>query len=136
MIAADVNAQPNLIVSCYGGAAYFTMTDDLEREFMDGIGQVAATKGQSNIKTTKIEWIFTDYLDVWLLTTGLNSGVSKLIGQGVHRNALLNENRWESVVIGMSRWGTIAEHVRKDLKKKVFKIKYFKKLSKQSVRQM
>jgi hypothetical protein len=66
----------------------------------------------------------------------LNSGVSKLIGQGVHRNALLNENRWESVVIGMSRWGTIAEHVRKDLKKKVFKIKYFKKLSKQSVRQM
>jgi hypothetical protein len=66
-----------------------------------------------------------DYVDVWILTTGLNSGVSKLIGQGVHRNTLLKENKWKPVVIGMSRWGTIAKYDRDMLQKKVFKIKYF-----------
>lgn len=45
MIADDVNAKPKLLVSCYGGAEYFTMTDELEREFMNGIGQIAATEG-------------------------------------------------------------------------------------------
>jgi hypothetical protein len=45
MIAEDVNTEPKLLVSCYGGAEYFTMTDELEREFMNGIGQVAGTEG-------------------------------------------------------------------------------------------
>jgi hypothetical protein len=74
-----------------------------------------------------------DYVDVWILTTGLNSGVSKLIGQGVHRNTLLNENMWKPIVIGMSRWGTIAEDTRKAIQHKVFKIKYFHRFLKQSV---
>ncbi|CAF2997434.1 unnamed protein product [Rotaria sp. Silwood2] len=98
IIVKDVGAKPKLLVSCYGGAEYFTMTDDLEREFMNGIGQVAATK------------------DVWILTTGLNSGVSNLISQGVHRNKLLNENIWKPIVIGMSHWGTISEYTRQVLK--------------------
>ncbi len=62
-----------------------------------------------------------NYVDVWILTTGLNSGVSNLIGQGIHRNALLNENMWKPVVIGMSHWGTISEYTRQMLKEKVFK---------------
>ncbi|CAF3823225.1 unnamed protein product, partial [Rotaria sp. Silwood1] len=99
MIINNVGSNPKLIVSCYGGAEYFTMKDSLEREFMNGIGHIAATE------------------DVWVLTTGLNSGVSKLIGQGVHRKKLLGDNKWDPVVIGMSRWGTIAEHTRKILQK-------------------
>jgi hypothetical protein len=51
MIVTDVGTEPKLLVSCYGGAEYFTMTDELEREFMTGIGQVAATESQSNVKT-------------------------------------------------------------------------------------
>lgn len=45
MIIDDVTTPPKLLVSCYGGAEYFTMTDVLEREFMSGIGQLAATEG-------------------------------------------------------------------------------------------
>ncbi|CAF1178334.1 unnamed protein product [Rotaria sp. Silwood1] len=99
IIVKDVSTEPKLLVSCYGGAGYFTMTDDLEREFMSGIGQVAATK------------------DVWILTTGLNSGVSGLIAEGVHRNILLSEDIWKPIVIGMSHWGTISEGTRQYLKK-------------------
>jgi hypothetical protein len=61
---------------------------------------------------------------VWILTTGLNSGVSKLIGQGVHRNTLLNENTWKPIVIGMNRWGTIAEYTREELKQQVCERKH------------
>ena len=82
---------------------------------------------------------FSIYLDVWLLTTGLNSGVSKLIGSWVHRHKLLSGRRlladcellserellvksaWKPVLIGMSSWGTISEDSRKLLKEKVFK---------------
>ncbi|CAF2149365.1 unnamed protein product [Rotaria magnacalcarata] len=98
MIVKNVGSEPRLIVSCYGGAEYFTMKDSLEREFMNGIGQVAATK------------------NVWILTTGLNSGVSMLIGQGVHRRKALHDNTWDPVVIGMSSWGSIAECTRVILK--------------------
>jgi hypothetical protein len=57
MIVEDVNVndEPKLLVSCYGGAANFTMTDELEREFMNGIGQVAATKGRLNVKILENE---------------------------------------------------------------------------------
>ncbi len=58
-------------------------------------------------------------IDVWILTTGLNSGVSKVIGQGVHRSTLLDEKKWKPVVIGMNRWGTIDLQTREQLKKPV-----------------
>ncbi|CAF4276359.1 unnamed protein product [Rotaria socialis] len=100
LILDDVDNIPKLIVSCYGGAAYFTMTDNLEREFMNGIGHLAATEG------------------IWVLTTGLNSGVSRLIGQGIHRSKLLSNNKWKPVVIGMNSWGTLAEDTRNSLSSK------------------
>ena len=50
LLVDDVRDQPKLLISCYGGAEGFTMTDSLEREFMNGIGQLAATKGQSYIR--------------------------------------------------------------------------------------
>lgn len=46
LIVDDVHNQPKLLISCYGGAEGFSMTDSLEREFINGIGQLAATKGQ------------------------------------------------------------------------------------------
>jgi hypothetical protein len=59
------------------------------------------------------------YKDVWLLTTGLNSGVSKLIGKGVRRYKLLNANPLKTTVIGMSHWGILSEYTRQMLKSKV-----------------
>ncbi|CAF1223885.1 unnamed protein product [Adineta ricciae] len=90
---------PDLLISCYGGAKYFKMNDKLEKEFMEGIGLAAATEG------------------VWLLTTGLNSGVSKVIGQSVERYALLNEKASNYTVIGLSSWGCLSDRTRYVLKK-------------------
>ncbi|CAF3985665.1 unnamed protein product [Rotaria sp. Silwood1] len=73
------------------------MTDKLEKEFMNGISQAAVTKG------------------VWLLTTGLNEGVSKLIGQSVRRYRLLNKKSSNPTIIGLTSWGTVTEHTRKVL---------------------
>ncbi|CAF3395770.1 unnamed protein product [Rotaria socialis] len=64
------------------------------------IGHLAATEG------------------IWVLTTGLNSGVSRLIGQGIHRSKLLSNNKWKPVVIGMNSWGTLAEDTRNSLSSK------------------
>ena len=37
---------PELLVCCYGGAEYFVMRDNLEKEFRHGIAQVATTKSE------------------------------------------------------------------------------------------
>ena len=44
------NNKPDLLISCYGGAKYFEMSDNLEKEFMFAVGQVATTKGKSQIE--------------------------------------------------------------------------------------
>ncbi len=49
IITQDVGNAPKLLVSCYGGAEYFKMTDKLEKEFLSGIAQVAATQGKWQI---------------------------------------------------------------------------------------
>lgn len=46
LIRSDIGGTPKLLISCYGGAEGFTMTDSLEREFMSGIGQLAVTEGE------------------------------------------------------------------------------------------
>jgi len=61
-------------------------------------------------------------IDVWVLTTGLNAGVSKLIGQGIDRHILLNENASKPTVIGMTSWGSITDHTRSLLETEVSKI--------------
>jgi hypothetical protein len=52
LIVDDVGEtnKPDLLISCFGGAEYFIMNDNLEKEFMNGIGQVATTKGKQEIK--------------------------------------------------------------------------------------
>ncbi|CAF0986831.1 unnamed protein product [Adineta steineri] len=95
MILADRNnRKPDLLISCYGGAKYFKIDDKLEKQFKDGIGLAAATEG------------------VWLLSTGLNSGVSKKIGQAVWRYALLNNKQPNHTLIGLATWGCLSERTR------------------------
>ena len=50
IVVENVGTPPELLIGCYGGTEYFTMTDQLEREFINGIGQLSATKGQSPIE--------------------------------------------------------------------------------------
>jgi hypothetical protein len=45
LIIKDVDSKPDLLISCFGGAKNFAMTDKLEKEFMNGISRAAVTKG-------------------------------------------------------------------------------------------
>lgn len=53
LIIQDTKASPKLLISCFGGARGFTMTDILEREFTSGIGQLATTKSQKLYQTVE-----------------------------------------------------------------------------------
>ncbi|CAF4362659.1 unnamed protein product, partial [Rotaria sp. Silwood2] len=86
--------QPKLIISVYGGRKYFTMSEDIEKEFMDSMAEAATTSG------------------TWIITSGLNNGAAKLIGEGVARlRALVHKKRYVTL-IGMAWWGNIAEKAR------------------------
>jgi len=56
---------------------------------------------------------------VWLLSTGLNSGVSKVIGQSIERHTLLSEKSANYTVIGLSSWGCLSELTRQMLRNQV-----------------
>ncbi|CAF3913993.1 unnamed protein product [Rotaria sordida] len=46
-ILKDCEQKPNLIISIFGGAKYFTMNKRLEKEFMCGIIEAATTAGNA-----------------------------------------------------------------------------------------
>lgn len=56
---------------------------------------------------------------VWLLSTGLNSGVSKVIGQSVWRHKLLTEKSLNCTVIGLTSWSCLSEETRDALRRQV-----------------
>ena len=56
---------------------------------------------------------------MWLLTTGLNSGVSKVIGQSVERRTLLGEKSAHHTIIGLTSWGCLSDRTRQVLKRQV-----------------
>ena len=118
LISEDVGEEPRMIISCFGGAEYFTMTDSLEQEFMNGISQAASTKRMSQLEAREKTSMFVDYIGVWILTTGLNSGVSKLIGQAAYRKKLLDEKSPKPTVIGLTSWNTVTENTREVLKQR------------------
>ncbi|CAF4147515.1 unnamed protein product [Rotaria socialis] len=100
LILADCgNKKPSLIISVYGGAKYFMLTEKLEKEFMRGIVDVATIA------------------DAWILTAGLNNGVSKLVGEGISQYRLLKQYPKEVVCIGLTLWGSVSENTRIELKK-------------------
>ncbi|CAF1299340.1 unnamed protein product [Adineta steineri] len=90
--------KPAVILSIYGGAKYFTMTEKLEKEIIRGIIDAAAMS------------------NAWILTTGINNGVSKLVGEGIAHYRLLKANPNKIVCIGLTKWGTINGRTRFDLK--------------------
>ncbi|CAF1153400.1 unnamed protein product [Adineta steineri] len=92
------DTKPALILSIYGGAKYFTMTEKLEKEIIRGIIDAAATSS------------------AWILTTGINNGVSKLIGEGISHYRLLKAYPNKIICIGLTKWGTINESTRFELK--------------------
>ncbi|CAF3904829.1 unnamed protein product [Rotaria sordida] len=99
LILEDCGKQkPALILSIYGGAKYFTMTERLEKEVIRGVIDAATTA------------------NAWILTTGINNGVSKLVGEGISHYSLLREYPNKVKCIGMTMWGTINENTRLELK--------------------
>lgn len=115
LIVEDCQGKPpNLILSVYGGAKYFTMTERLEKEFIRGIVDAATLAG----KQRRVEFPrpIEIYLDAWILTAGINNGVSKLVGEGISHHHLLHEYTNKATCIGMTTWGTINEDARKSLK--------------------
>ncbi|CAF0951970.1 unnamed protein product [Rotaria sp. Silwood1] len=99
LILEDCGGQkPALILSIYGGAKYFTMTERLEKEFIRGVIDTATMA------------------NAWILTTGINNGVSKLVGEGISHYSLIREYSNKVKCIGMTMWGTINENTRLELK--------------------
>jgi len=89
--------EPSIIMSVYGGAKYFRLTNRLEKEFIHGI-----------IHTATIA-------KAWILTAGINTGVSKLVGESISRARALNKDL-QVTCIGLTMWGSIGEQARLKLK--------------------
>ncbi len=53
------------------------------------------------------------------MSTGLNSGVSKVIGRSVERDSLLSEKKVNYTIIGLSSWGCLSDRTREVLKQQV-----------------
>ncbi len=56
------------------------------------------------------------FVDAWILTTGINNGVSKLVGEGISHYRLLQEDSNKVKCIGLTMWGTVSENTRLELK--------------------
>jgi hypothetical protein len=54
-----------------------------------------------------------------MLTTGLSTGVSNVVGRSLYRHVLLNRKASKPTVIGLTSWGAVTERTRDLLKKKV-----------------
>jgi len=48
----------------------------------------------------------------WIITSGLNNGTAKLIGEGVARLRALTDTKQQVILLGMAWWGNIAENAR------------------------
>jgi hypothetical protein len=57
--------------------------------------------------------------DGWILTTGLNSGVAKLVGEAILQDRMLNGLSKTVISIGLTKWGTLTERNRELLSEKV-----------------
>ncbi|CAF3454781.1 unnamed protein product [Rotaria sp. Silwood1] len=91
--------KPDLILSLYGDSKSFTMIQKLPREIICSIVDAAMTA------------------DGWILTDGVNCGVSKLVGESLSHYHLLREYSKKAKCIGLTMWGTVNESTR-------FKLKY------------
>ncbi|CAF4189794.1 unnamed protein product, partial [Rotaria sordida] len=74
------------------------MTERLEKEVIRGLIDAATIA------------------NAWILTAGINNGVSKLVGEGILHYSLLRAHPNTVKCIGMTMWGTINENTRLELK--------------------
>ncbi|CAF4153268.1 unnamed protein product [Adineta steineri] len=82
--------KPRLIMSIIGGAKYFTLSDRLESNFINGITEVALKS------------------DAWLITNGDNAGIVHLVGQAINKVKFTKLNR-HITAIGLCKWGSIKD---------------------------
>ncbi|CAF3691904.1 unnamed protein product, partial [Adineta steineri] len=82
--------QPRLIMSVIGGAKYFTLSDRLESNFINGIIEVALKS------------------DAWLITNGYNVGVAQLVGQAINKLNLTKLDQ-HITAIGLCKYGSIKD---------------------------
>jgi len=60
------------------------------------------------------------FKDGWILSTGLNSGVAKIVGEAISQAETLKSGRdWKITSIGLTKWGTLTEETRNLLSEKV-----------------
>jgi hypothetical protein len=57
------------------------------------------------------------FSDAWILTDGIDTGMSKFIGEGISYHHLLHECSNKIKCIGLNMWGAICEDERHNLKK-------------------
>ena len=82
---------PKLILSVHGGMSNFELPNRIKRPFRKSLQRMAAVPG------------------VWIVTTGLNVGVVKHIGDALTAGVL---RRHRAVVIGIAPWGVVANRNR------------------------
>lgn len=46
-LMTEVNRKPKFIISVYGGRKYFTMNENIEKEFMESMAEAAITPGKT-----------------------------------------------------------------------------------------
>ncbi|CAF1449983.1 unnamed protein product [Adineta steineri] len=83
-------SKPRLIMSVIGGAKYFTLSDRLESNFMNGIIEVALKS------------------DTWLITNGYNVGIVQLVGQAINKVKFTKLDK-HITAIGLCKWGSIKD---------------------------
>ncbi|UJR11905.1 hypothetical protein I4U23_016083 [Adineta vaga] len=91
--------KPSLIVNISGGAKYFVLKEQLQTEVVEDIIDIAAKA------------------DAWILTDGTNTGISKLIGEGISHYRILHNYSNKIKCIGLTMWGSLNEEARRNLKK-------------------
>ncbi|CAF1177771.1 unnamed protein product [Rotaria sp. Silwood1] len=82
--------KPRLIMSIIGGQKYFTLSDRLETNFINGIIHVALKS------------------DAWLMTNGYNVGIVQLVGQAINKVKLTNPKK-KLTAIGVCKWGSVQD---------------------------
>jgi hypothetical protein len=51
-------------------------------------------------------------IGTWIITSGLNNGAAKLIGEGIDRLRALTDTQQPTVLLGISWWGNVTEKTR------------------------
>ncbi|CAF3378524.1 unnamed protein product, partial [Rotaria sp. Silwood2] len=80
--------KPRLIMSIIGGAKYFILSDRLEKNFINGIIDVALKS------------------DAWLITNGYNVGIVQVVGQAINKVKLTKPKQCITA-IGICKWGSV-----------------------------